>query len=99
VRLEPLRLLRERQTLELAVRFVKDDRGGSFVDLARLDAHEPILDLIDAPHAVLATQLVQARNQGYTVQRLSVQTRRPALLEADLDDRGRVGRVCDVARP
>jgi hypothetical protein len=39
---------------------VKDDGRGRLVDLAALDAHQPVLDVVDAAHTVGAAQVVQA---------------------------------------
>ena len=62
-RLEPERLLREGQELELAMRLVQHDGGGRLVDLARLDADQAVLDVVDPADAVLAGELVELVDQ------------------------------------
>src|SRR6266481_8482626 len=63
LRFEAQRLLRQHHVLERAVRGVEDDRSWCLVDLARLDPHEAVLDLIDAADTVLPTELVQALDE------------------------------------
>src|SRR5207247_5244786 len=59
LRLEAQRVLCEDQRLERAVGLVEENGRGRFIDLARLDAHEPIFDHVDPPDAVLARGDIQ----------------------------------------
>ena len=52
--LESRDVARERQALERVVRGVQGDRGRRLVDLARLDADQAVLDVVDAADAVRA---------------------------------------------
>ena len=71
---------------------VQDDGRGRLVDLAALDADQPVLDVVDPADAVRAAQVVQPLDQRHGAQRLAVDRDRDAALEAD-DDLDRVGRV------
>ena len=75
VRLEPKRVLGERQELDLAVRLVEHDGGRGLVDLARLDADQPVLDVVDPADAVLAGDRVELLDQRRAVGLDAVQTR------------------------
>src|SRR5688500_2904765 len=57
--LECQQLARQGELLEGGVRVMQHHRTGSLVDLAALDADKPILDVVDAPDAVRACQLVE----------------------------------------
>ena len=50
--LQVLQVALDRQRLERAVRRVQQRRGRGLVDLARLDAHEPVLDHVDPADAM-----------------------------------------------
>ena len=67
-RLESLRLLAQAQRLQLAMGLVQDHRRRGLVHLARLDADQPILDVIDPADAVLAAELVELFDQRHAVQ-------------------------------
>src|SRR5262249_41051674 len=84
-RLESERLLREREELELAMRVVQHDRGRSLVDLARLDANQAVLDVVDPSHSVPARDLADRLDQLDAVERSVSKRPRPPALEADLD--------------
>src|SRR5262249_35904939 len=85
--LESLRLLRQAQRLQLAMRLVQDHGGRRFVNLPRLDADEPILNVVDAADAMAATDLVKPFEQRDSVNLLAVDSDRPAFLELDLEVR------------
>src|SRR4051812_2992227 len=73
------------------MRDVQDRRGWRLVDLAALDANQPILDMVDAAHAMPAAERVQALHQLHRLDGLAVDGDRDATLETD-DDLGRDGR-------
>jgi hypothetical protein len=52
-------LLREGHRLEGGVGSVEDHRSRRLVDLPALDADEPVFDVVDAPDAVQAAEVVQ----------------------------------------
>ena len=78
---------------------MQNDPRGGFVQLARLDAHQAVLHVVDAAHPVFATQLVEALDQWYAVEMLAVECHRPALLEGDLHVGRLVGRLARVGGP
>ena len=57
--IEPERVARQRQPLERPVGGVEDGRGRRLVDLAALDPDQPVLDVVDTPHAVRAAEGMQ----------------------------------------
>ncbi len=75
------------------------DGGRRLVDLARLDADQPVLHVVDAPDAVLAGPLVEALDEGHAVHLLAVEGDGHAPLEANLDIARLVGRFVRRARP
>ena len=77
----------------------QSDARGSLVHLARLDAHKPVLDCVDAPNAVLTRHLVQSLQQLDRRRPLAVKRHRHARLEADLDVDWRIGSVRGRLRP
>ena len=58
--LDALEIAGHDQLLELAVRGVQDDRRRRLVDLARLDADQPVLDHVDPADAVRAGNRLEA---------------------------------------
>ncbi len=60
---------------------------------------ETILDVIDAADAMLAAELVEPFDQRHTVELLSVQTDRPAMLEIDGEIQRFIGRLGRIDRP
>ena len=97
--LEPRHLFRERDVLQRLVSLKKQHRGRSFVDLARLDADEAVLQVIDAADSVLAADPVEGRHQLQRIDGLAIERDRQAFLESDLHVRRLVGAVSRVARP
>jgi len=91
VGLEPERVLREGQEFDLAVRLVEHDRGGGLVDLARLDADEAVLDVVDPPDPVPAATTVQLLDERDAVHVVPVEADRPAAVEPDRDLLGSSG--------
>src|SRR5207302_5220197 len=59
----------------------QDDRGRRLVDLARLDADQPILDLVDTADTMPPTETVQPFDERDTTERLAVERDRYALAE------------------
>ena len=49
------------------MRLQQQNRGGRFVNFARFDADQTVLDVIDAAHAMLAADLVQAVDELHAV--------------------------------
>ncbi len=95
---EPQRVLGEGQPFQRAVGGMEDRRGRRLVDLAALDADEPVLDVVDAADAVRAAQRVQPVDELHGLQALPVERDRDAALERD-DDLDRGGRRGRVDRP
>src|SRR5262249_7362674 len=62
VRFEAQRLLGKREEIQLAVSLVQQYGGRGLVDLARLDADQAILNVVDSPDAMLARKLVEGGN-------------------------------------
>ena len=73
----------EGEVLELLVRRDQGDRGGRLVDLAALDADQPVLDDVDAADAVLAGEHVELLDGLQRRHRDAVDRRRDALGEGD----------------
>ena len=93
VLLEPDLLLGEGHPLERAMGCMEGDGGGGLVELAALDAHEPILDVVDAADAMLAAELVQALDERERRDRRTVEGNGKAVLVADLKVGGLGGGV------
>src|SRR5256885_1092991 len=83
LRLEAQRLLREDERFQRAMRLVEQHRGGRFVDLARFDPDEAVFDHVDAPHAMLPRELVEALHEVDARELRSVERHRDALLESE----------------
>ena len=73
--------------------------GGGLVDLARLDADEAVLDVVDPADAVPAGDLVQLLDQLDAVELAAVEGDGPAAVEGDLDLLGLVGGLRRVGGP
>src|SRR5450432_2327306 len=56
----------------------------SLIDLARFDANEPVLNVINAPDAVVARKLVQRLNEHIPFHLFTVQSERNTILKGDL---------------
>ena len=97
--LHPVLLLRERYRLQRPVRLQQRDGGRRLVDLARLDAHQPVLDHVDAADAVLARQRREPLHQRHRARPLAVQRHRHPVVERHLDVRRLVGGAVQRARP
>ena len=95
---EAERVARQGQPLQGVVGSVQDRRRGRLVDLAALDADEPVLDVVDPADAVRATELVEPLDQGDRGEPLAIERDRDAALEVD-DDLDRVRRVRRRDRP
>src|SRR5205814_2915944 len=78
---------------------VENDRGRGLVDLARLDADQPVLDLVDATDAVLPAELVELLDQPDALHRGAIKGGRDALAEPDDDLLGAGRRRIRVHRP
>src|SRR6202165_1206151 len=96
--LEASDIARHRETLERLVRRMQGHRCGRLVDLARFDADEPVLDMVDTTDPERPRGCVQLGNQLITVQPASIERNRDTALETDLHDRGR-GKRLRVRRP
>ena len=81
------------EALDLAVGRQEDRRGGHLVDVADLQADDPVLDVVDDPHAVSGAELGDPFDQLHELQALAVQGDGHAPLELDLHDLGLVGRA------
>ena len=63
------------------------------VHLAGLYAYEPVLHVVDSPHAVLAGKAVEPLHQSYAAHLLAVQAPGEAPFESDLNIAGLVGGI------
>src|SRR5262249_54092128 len=72
--LETLRLFAQAQRLQLAMGVVENHRRRRLVQLTRLDADQPVLDVVDPADAVFAAELVQTLDQGNAVHFFPVQS-------------------------
>ena len=68
-------------------------RGGRLVDVADLQADDPVLDVVDDAHAVTRADLGGAFDQLHEPEALAVDRHRHAPLEAELDRLRLVGRL------
>ena len=96
---EPRDLLRQRDVFQRLVRLQEQHRGRRFVDLARLDADQPVLEMIDAADAVFPAHPVQGRHQIQGRDWLAVERDRNSFFEANLDIGRLVGALARVAGP
>src|SRR5438105_15573821 len=81
------------------MRFDQENSRRCLIDLAGLDADQPVLDVVDPPHAMFASDLVQPCHQLDRLERLAIECDRSALFEAYLDVAGLRRRVLGRARP
>ena len=86
----------ETERLERLVRLDEEKRGRALVALAALDAHDAVLDHVDATEAVAAGDLVRLDDEVEQVHLLAVERRRDAALETDDDSLGLGGAVLGV---
>ena len=98
-RLEAALVAGEGHLLQGLVGHEQRHRRRRLVDLPRLDAHQPVLQHVYAPHAVLAGQGVQGRDQLHRPHLAAVQGHRHPLLEGHLHIGGGVGRAVEGPRP
>ena len=80
------------QALELLVRLEQDRRRRHLVDVAHLQADDPVLDVVDDPDAVAHADLGGPLDQVDEPEPLAVERDRHARLERDLDRLRLVGR-------
>ena len=92
LRLELVLVDRAREPLELLVRLEQDRRGRHLVDVAHLEADDPVLDVVDDADPVAHADLGHALDQLDRPEPLAVERDRHAGLELDLDDLPLVGR-------
>ena len=85
VLLDALEIARDDELLELTMRGVQHHSGGSLVDLARLDPHQPVLDHVDAADAVRAGDRFERLDQFDQRHVDPVGANRHAALEVELD--------------
>ena len=97
--LETRLLAGQRHRLQRPVRRVQRYGGRRFVHFPRLDAHQPVLHMVNAPDAVAPGQPVQMRNQVHAGHPFAVQGHRDALLKADFHIGRRIGGGAGVRRP
>ena len=97
--LETRHLFRQRDVFECLMSLQQQHGGGRLVDFARLDADQPVLEVVDAADPVLAPHLVQRRHQVQRSDRLAVKRNRQTLFEADLYIGRIIGTLPRVARP
>ena len=98
-RLEPERFLRKREELEFTMGLVEHDGRRGLVDLARLDADQAILDVVDPADAVLAPELVERTDQLDAVGLATVEGHGLAVIERDLHLLRLIGRAPRVHGP
>ena len=91
--LDPFEIARNHQLLELLVGRVQHDRGGRLVDLALLDAGEPVFDDVDAADAMRAGDDLEALDQLEQRHLDAVGAHRHARFEVELD----VGRLSGLS--
>src|SRR6185437_13188033 len=75
----------ERDALDAAMRCLKDRAAWRFVNAARLHADEAVLDEIEPADAVLATKLIELRQQRSRRQLHAIDRNGIAVAEFDLD--------------
>ena len=94
----PIELARRHERLQVAVRRVEHDGGRRLMDLARLDAEQPILDHVDPADAVVAGNRRDGGKELDERHGHAVQRHRHTRLEGQLDVRGIARSVLDRAR-
>src|SRR3954454_24585014 len=80
---EPERVARQRQSLEGAMRAVQDGRRRRLVDLAALDADQPILDVVDPTHSMRSTDLMETLDELDRTESIAIECDGDAALELD----------------
>src|SRR5207244_6791464 len=75
----------EGERLQRAPRDVEDRAAGRLVHTARLHPDEPVLDEIHPPHAVLAAEAVQVRQERHRLELATIDSDGITVLELDLD--------------
>ena len=96
--IEPKGVLGQRESLERPMSRVQHDGRGRLVDLATLDPHQPILDVVDAPNAMPAGEVAEALNQLDRREPFAVERNGYPALELD-DDLHRLRRFRGVDGP
>src|SRR5207248_9999029 len=97
--LETRHLAVEDELLEGAMRGMQADGRRCFVDLARLDPNEAILDHVDPADSMQSAQLIELRHQGRTGKRLPCRRRWNSPLKVELDEGGAGGGGVHRRRP
>ena len=93
VALEVVLVDRRDELLELAVRGEHERRRRDLVEVADLEADDPVLDVVDDPGPVAGADLGGPLEQLDEPEPLAVDRHRAAGLEADPDELGLVGRI------
>ena len=96
VELDVQHVARQAQALKLLVRHDERQRARLLVALAALEAHETVLDHVDAAKAVAAHDAVERRDEVVELHALAVDRDRQARLEADDHVAGLVRRLLGV---
>ena len=86
----------QREPFEFRMRKMQNRRGGRFIDLARFDPDQPVLDQVDPADPVRSGNTVETVDELHGVQFLAVQRDRDSMEEIDLHDLRLVGRVCRI---
>src|SRR5579883_2602524 len=74
----------QRQSLQRLMSSMEHNGGGSFVDLAGLDADKAILDMVNASNTMLSRLPIERLDQRYPVQFFAIERNRNATLERNL---------------
>jgi hypothetical protein len=93
LRLEGVLMDRPDELLELLVGGQDQRCRGHLVEVAHLESHDPVLDVVDDPDAVPRADLAGALEQVDELEPLAVQRHRHAPLEGDDDVLVLVGRL------
>src|SRR5712691_12812141 len=79
----------ESEAFKCTVGSVQNYSRRCLVHLARFDAHQAVLDMVNTPNAILPRELVQRFNQHRPVQLFAIESDRDAMLKGDLQVTGR----------
>ena len=82
------------ELLQVAMHFQQDGGGGSLVNLARLQAHDAILEEVDLADAVGAAEDVQLLDDRVKRQLLAIQGNGQTILPCQRNGGGCIGRFC-----